>query len=70
MIVNKPEQLDEVQCYKCKSVFKVHPMQCMNSPFITNCELHKPKCNHEHDGMIYTSNPPQNKCRLCGEFYR
>jgi len=27
-------------------------------------------CNHEHDGMIYTSNPPQNKCIKCGEFYR
>jgi hypothetical protein len=27
-------------------------------------------CIHEGDGMIYTSNPPQNKCKKCGEFYR
>ena len=27
-------------------------------------------CHHEHDGMIYTSNPSQNKCVKCGEFYR
>lgn len=28
------------------------------------------KCEHESDGMIYCSNPPQNKCTKCGEFYR
>lgn len=28
------------------------------------------ECQHESDGMIYTSNPPQNKCNKCGEFYR
>lgn len=28
------------------------------------------KCEHESDGMIYTSNPPQNKCKHCGEYYR
>jgi hypothetical protein len=28
------------------------------------------KCLHESDGLIYTSNPPQNKCEICGEFYR
>lgn len=27
-------------------------------------------CEHEDDGMIYTSNPPQNKCKKCREFYR
>lgn len=27
-------------------------------------------CIHENDGMIYTSNPPQNKCKKCGDFYR
>jgi len=27
-------------------------------------------CKHESDGLIYTSNPPQNKCKKCGEFYR
>lgn len=28
------------------------------------------KCNHESDGMCYTSNPPKNKCKKCGKFYR
>jgi hypothetical protein len=27
-------------------------------------------CNHESDGQIYTSNPSQNRCKDCGEFYR
>ncbi len=26
-------------------------------------------CQHESDGMIYTSIPPKNKCKKCGEFY-
>lgn len=24
---------------------------------------------HESDGNIYTSNPPQSKCKTCGKFY-
>lgn len=28
------------------------------------------ECEHEPDGNIYTSNPPKNKCKKCGEFYR
>ena len=28
------------------------------------------KCDHESDGQVYTSNPPCNKCKKCGEFYR
>ena len=27
-------------------------------------------CKHESDGLRYTSNPPQNKCKKCGKFYR
>ena len=27
-------------------------------------------CQHESDGAIYCSNPPKNKCKKCGEFYR
>lgn len=27
-------------------------------------------CVHENDGMSYTSLPPQNRCKKCGEFYR
>ena len=28
------------------------------------------ECQHESDGSIYCSNPPQNKCIKCGGFYR
>lgn len=28
------------------------------------------KCQHESDGHVYCSNPLQNKCKKCGEFYR
>jgi hypothetical protein len=27
-------------------------------------------CEHESDGLIYTSNPPKNKCVKCEEFYQ
>lgn len=27
-------------------------------------------CQHESNGMSYTSNPPQNKCIKCEEFYK
>jgi len=27
-------------------------------------------CKHEPDGNIYCSNPPQNRCVKCGEYYR
>lgn len=26
-------------------------------------------CEHENDGLIYTSNPPQSKCKKCGGFF-
>lgn len=26
-------------------------------------------CNHEHNGMMYMSNPPKYKCKKCGDFY-
>lgn len=29
----------------------------------------KDKCEHESDGIMYTSNPPKLKCKKCGEFY-
>lgn len=30
----------------------------------------KDVCQHESDGMMYTSYPSKNKCIKCGEFYR
>ncbi len=28
------------------------------------------ECNHESDELVYTSMPPQFKCKRCGQFYR
>ncbi len=28
------------------------------------------ECQHESEEIGYTSNPPQNRCKKCGEFYR
>lgn len=41
IIINAPQAKLEFRCYKCHEIFMVHPLQCMNSPFITNCEHHK-----------------------------
>jgi hypothetical protein len=41
IILNKPEQLIQVQCYRCKSIMDVHPMTNMNAPWITDCNKHK-----------------------------
>lgn len=30
----------------------------------------KTECEHESNGLMYTSMPPQFKCIKCGEFYR
>lgn len=40
LIINKPDDLHDVQCYKCKRIMKAHPMANMNSDYFTNCELH------------------------------
>jgi len=41
IIINKPPELIEVMCYKCKTIFKVHPMSNANSDYSTDCELHR-----------------------------
>lgn len=33
-------------------------------------EWEKKLCVHESDGLCYTSNPPQSKCKKCGKFYK
>lgn len=37
----KEDEPEKVKCFKCGSIFKVHPANSMSSPFITNCDLHK-----------------------------
>jgi hypothetical protein len=32
--------------------------------------LEKATCQHESGGLVYCSNPPKNRCKKCGEFYR
>lgn len=27
-------------------------------------------CEHQGDGLIYWSNPPQSKCAKCGKYFR
>lgn len=69
MIINAPDNLLQVQCYKCKVVFNVHPMANMNADWIINCELHKKQhaaylqdnCRHGlHD----------SSCIKCGKLYK
>lgn len=73
--VNKPiDTTPNVRCYKCKSEFYVHPLVNMNAPYITDCELHNPSCEHESDGDTYghiqKGREPSYLCIKCGEFYR
>lgn len=49
IVINKPDNtLIEVQCYKCKTIIKLHPMQNMNGDYVNDCNLHRLKGNHEH----------------------
>ncbi len=41
IIVNKPDSLIDIQCYRCKAIIPVHPMTNLNSPWITNCGMHE-----------------------------
>jgi hypothetical protein len=69
--VNKPlDTTPNVRCYKCKTTFYVHPHANMNAPYVTNCELHKPKCNHNKKGINAIGGWKLYKCNVCGELYR
>lgn len=86
MIINKPEEIKELQCFKCKSILLAHSYSNINSDYFTNCELHRKtnyehelirgmhelvdKCEHQDDGNCYLSNPSKVKCIKCGVFYR
>lgn len=40
-IINKDDHLMLVKCFKCKTEFFVHPLQNMNTDYVTDCELHR-----------------------------
>ncbi len=44
-------------------------MTCVPEWQNVSTEVEKP-CDHAWDGLVYTTYPPQSKCRLCGKFYR
>lgn len=68
IIVNKPQDaLIDAQCYKCKTIFNLHPMQNMNTDYVNDCALHRKACQHEQD--FDNCHPTKNKCRKCEEFY-
>lgn len=67
------EELDEIKrCLKYMITGDVTPYS--NLTIDLNKKIHliidKYQCKHESDGMCCTSEPPQNKCIKCGEFYR
>lgn len=39
-VINKPDNLEEVQCYKCKTIMKTHPMSNLYSDYFAKCEIH------------------------------
>lgn len=53
IIVNNPtKDFIDVQCYKCKKIFQVHPMHNSNSPFFVDCDLHNPKCAPDETDLV------------------
>ncbi len=69
LIINKPKNSEEVQCFKCKNILIAHPMSNMNSDYFTNCDLHKESCVHESDGLEYGYYRNESRCTKCKEFY-
>ncbi len=55
IIVNKPTELLDVQCFKCKASWKMHPMTNMNSAYVQDCALH----NKPTDGDSAATLPPR-----------
>lgn len=58
---------DELKIIAINLCCNEHTLELLNK---INSMIDNYKCSHESDGLIYTSNPPQNKCKLCGQFYR
>lgn len=58
--------LNELQQGINRMLFELNELQAM----MERLQATMKNCKHVSDGMIYTSNPPQNKCVKCREFYR
>lgn len=69
MVINKPDDLIEVQCYKCKTIIKTHPMSNMHSDYFKDCQTHIKECPHEAQSTGGEQFEYQT-CRLCGEHYK
>jgi hypothetical protein len=54
---------------RCVHVGKKYQEMCDSIIIKIQSMIDNYKCNHESDGLIYTSNPPKNKCVKCREFY-
>ncbi len=59
-IINKPDGLEEVQCCKCKKIFKVHLMASMNAPFVIDCNFHNPNEKTKFNDYSYSFNIMNN----------
>ncbi len=73
--INKstPQKI-QVKCYVCRTVMEVSPMANMDSPYLTDCNLHKCICKHESDGRFIIKGPLGGEvcmlqCNKCEEFY-
>ena len=62
-IINKPEEPYDVQCYKCKTILKAHPLLDLNSPFFTDCSMHS-------DNVKKIFNHPSNEQQLVNNNYK
>jgi uncharacterized membrane protein len=56
-----PGQLDSVEYHQLQGSIK-------EMKFVI--DYMQSNYKHDSDGLIYTNNPQQSKCKLCGEFYR
>lgn len=66
------EQIDEIAEHTRLPDFQRNWEWFMGGRLIDKCNLKETwtnECNHESDWTIYTSFPPQYRCKKCWEFY-
>lgn len=54
-----------IQSREYNSLAEIMKPQIKNGVINGEC----PKCGGASDGMVYTSNPPQKKCSICGTYW-